>query len=194
MYRDEAYWGQAVPSFGDPDAELLVIGLAPAAHGGNRTGRMFTGDRSGDFLIRALYEAGFASQPASRHARDGLCLTNCYISTVVRWAPPQNKPTPLEVQRCLPFLRRELALLERVRVVLPLGRLAFDAYLRLARGQAEMPPKSHLPFAHGAVYDLPGGLPRVVCSYHPSQHNTQTGRLTPAMFSGVIGKIREYLS
>ncbi len=194
MFRDQPYWGKALPSFGDQSAELLIIGLAPAAHGGNRTGRMFTGDRSGDFLFRALYEAGFANQPTSVHAADGLALRNCYISTVVRWAPPQNKPTPEEIRRCLPFLQRELELLDRVRAVLPLGRLAYDAYLRLAREQAKLPPKNQMPFAHGAVFDLPRPLPRLYCSYHPSQHNTQTGRLTPAMFGQVLHDIQEYLS
>ena len=194
MYRDQQYWGKAVPSFGDPDAQLLIIGLAPAAHGGNRTGRMFTGDRSGDFLFRALYEAGFANQPVSLHANDGLKLKNCYITTVVRWAPPQNKPTPDEIQRCLPFLQRELELLDRVRVVMVLGRLAYDAFLRLARQQTKLPPKSCTPFRHGAEYELPSPLPRLHCSYHPSQHNTQTGRLTRGMFQKLLNKIQEYLS
>lgn len=194
MYRDEQYWGKAVPSFGDPDAELLIIGLAPAAHGGNRTGRIFTGDRSGEFLFRALYEAGFANQPVSLHANDGLELKNCYITTVVRWAPPKNKPTPAEVQRCLPFLRKELELLDRVKVVLVLGRLAYDAFLRLAREQTKLPPKSCIPFRHGAAYDLPAPLPRLHCSYHPSQQNTQTGRLTRGMFRKILNDIQKYLS
>lgn len=193
MYRDQQYWGKALPSFGDPDAELLIIGLAPAAHGGNRTGRMFTGDRSGDFLFRALHEAGFASQPVSFHRNDGLKLSNCYITTIVRWAPPQNKPTPGEIRRCLPFLKKELELLDRVKIVLVLGRVAYDAYLRVARQQAELPPKSHMPFCHGAAYELHGSLPRMHCSYHPSQHNTQTGRLTQGMFQQVFSDIQEYL-
>lgn len=194
MFRDENYWGKAVPSFGDPEAELVVIGLAPAAHGGNRTGRVFTGDRSGDFLFRALYEAGFANQPTSLHRNDGLKLTNCYVTTAVRWAPPQNKPTPDEICRCLPFLRRELELLHRTRAVLVLGRLAFDAYRRLARQQAQLPSGGRMPFHHGAVYELPPPLPRLFCSYHPSQHNTQTGRLTDAMFRKVLRDVRNYLS
>lgn len=193
MFRNERYWGKAVPGFGDPRAELVIIGLAPAAHGGNRTGRVFTGDRSGDFLFRALYEAGFANQPDSLYRNDGLKLSNCYITTVVRWAPPQNKPTPLEIRRCLPFLQRELELLQRTRTVLVLGRLAFDAYLRLARQQVPLPPVGQMPFHHGAVYDLPSPLPRLFCSYHPSQHNTQTGRLTRPMFQKVLGEIRKYL-
>jgi uracil-DNA glycosylase family 4 len=193
-YRGELYWGKAVPSFGDPKAELLIIGLAPAAHGGNRTGRMFTGDRSGDFLFRALHEAGFANQPVSRHRNDGLKLRNCYITTVVRWAPPQNKPSPKEIRRCLPFLQRELELLDEVKIVLVLGRLAYDAFLQVAREQAKLRPKSRMPFRHRAAYELPSPLPRLHCSYHPSQHNTQTGRLTHAMFRQVLRDIKNYLS
>ncbi len=193
MYRDQEYWGKALPSFGDPEAELLIIGLAPAAHGGNRTGRMFTGDRSGEFLFRALHEAGFATQPTSFHRDDGLKLRNCYITTIVRWAPPQNKPTPEEIRRCLPFLKRELEILNQVKIVLVLGRVAFDAYLRLARQQAKLLSKSRMPFRHGAMYVLPHPLPRLYCSYHPSQHNTQTGRLTHVMFSKVLQDIKKDL-
>lgn len=191
-FSNERYWGKAVPSFGDPAAQLLIIGLAPAAHGGNRTGRIFTGDRSGEFLFRALYEAGFANQPESLHRDDGLKLANCYITTVVRWAPPQNKPTPMEIRQCLPFLQRELKLLRQTKAILVLGRLAFNAYLRLARQQALLPPIGQMPFHHGAVYDLPSPLPRLFCSYHPSQHNTQTGRLTQAMFRKVMREVRKY--
>lgn len=194
MFSNEHYWGKAVPGFGDPTAELVIIGLAPAAHGGNRTGRVFTGDRSGDFLFHALYEAGFANQPNSLHRNDGLKLANCYITTVVRWAPPQNKPTPIEVRQCLPFLQRELELLPQTKAVLVLGRLAFDAYLRIARQQALLPPRGQMPFHHSAVYDLPPPLPRLFCSYHPSQHNTQTGRLTHAMFRNVLLEVRKYLT
>jgi uracil-DNA glycosylase len=194
MYRDQEYWGRAVPSFGDPAAELLVIGLAPAAHGGNRTGRMFTGDRSGDFLFRSLYEAGFANQPTSSNRNDGLKLSNCYVTTVVRWAPPENKPTPEEIRCCLPFLQRELEILEDVKVVLVLGRVTYEAYLRIVRTQVTLPTRSRMPFHHGAIYGLPASLPMLVCSYHPSQHNTQTGRLTPAMFQKVLGKARTYLN
>lgn len=193
MFLNEEYWGKAVPSFGDPNAELVIVGLAPAAHGGNRTGRIFTGDRSGDFLFRALYEAGFANQPDSTHRKDGLTLTNCYITTVVRWAPPQNKPTPNEIRQCLPFLQRELGLLKHTKAVLVLGRIAFDAYLRVARQQVLLPPGLLMPFHHAATYDLPGPLPRLFCSYHPSQHNTQTGRLTHAMLQKVFNEIRKYL-
>ena len=194
MFVSERYWGKAVPSFGDPNAELVIIGLAPAAHGGNRTGRVFTGDRSGDFLFRALYEAGFANQPKSLHRNDGLKLTNCYITTVVRWAPPQNKPTPIEIRQCLPFLQRELELLRQTKAVLVLGRLAFDAYLRIARQQVQLPARGQMPFHHGAAYDLPFPLQRLFCSYHPSQHNTQTGRLTHAMFRKVLREVRKHLA
>lgn len=193
MFSNERYWGKAVPSFGDPRAQLVIIGLAPAAHGGNRTGRVFTGDRSGDFLFRALYEAGFANQPKSLCRDDGLKLRNSYITTVVRWAPPQNKPTAMEVHKCLPFLERELELLQYTKAVLVLGRLAFDGYLRLARQKAPLPPRKQMPFHHGAVYELPSPLPRLFCSYHPSQHNTQTGRLTYSMFQKVLGEIQKYL-
>lgn len=194
MFLNEQYWGKAVPSFGDPRAQLVIIGLAPAAHGGNRTGRVFTGDRSGDFLFRALHEAGFANQPESFDRNDGLKLKNCYITAVVRWAPPQNKPTPTEIRQCLPFLERELELLQHNRAVLVLGRLAFDAYLRIARQRAPLPSRARMPFRHGAIYDLPFPLPRLFCSYHPSQHNTQTGRLTHAMFQQVFDEIRKYLA
>lgn len=193
-FSNERYWGKAVPSFGDPAAQLLIIGLAPAAHGGNRTGRIFTGDRSGEFLFRALYDAGFANQPESLHRDDGLKLANCYITTVVRWAPPQNKPTPTEIRNCLPFLERELELLQGTKAVLVLGRLAFDNYLRLARQQLPLPPKRQMPFGHGVIYELPAPLPRLFCSYHPSQHNTQTGRLTHSMFRGVLCEIQKYLA
>lgn len=192
MYLGEAYWGKPLPSFGDPKAELLILGLAPAAHGGNRTGRMFTGDRSGDFLFRALYDAGFASQPASSHRGDGLRLVNCYITAALRCAPPANKPRPEELRRCQPYLENELALLKNVRAVLALGRIAFDAYLRVAL-QANPVSRSAFRFAHGASYALPSGLPRLFASYHPSQQNTQTGRLTPAMMRAVLNDILRFL-
>ncbi len=193
MFRDQEYWGKAVPSFGDPEAELLILGLAPAAHGANRTGRRFTGDRSGDFLFRALYQAGFASQPTSVHRHDGLKLTNCYITAAVRWAPPKNKPTPGEIHACLPFLEKELELLTRVRAVLVLGNIAFHSYLRVVAKRAKLPPRSEMKFGHGLSYSLTGGLPRLFCSYHPSQQNTQTGRLTPQMFKQVLDEIRGFL-
>ena len=195
MFREEKYWGKAVPGFGDPEAELLILGLAPAAHGANRTGRMFTGDRSGDFLIRALYQAGFANQPTSVHRDDGLKLRNSYITSVVHWAPPRNKPAPDEIRASLPFLMEELRLLKNLRAVLVLGRIAFDTFLRLAKQNTNrpLPPRSILRFAHGASYQLPGGFPRLFCSYHPSQQNTQTGKLSAAMFRKVLEDIRKYI-
>lgn len=194
MFRDEDYWGKPVPSFGDPDAGLLIIGLAPAAHGANRTGRMFTGDRSGEFLYRALCEAGFANQPTSVRRGDGLELRNCYITAALRCAPPANKPLPQELLNCRPYLWRELQLLHRVRAVLALGKVGFDAYLRAVREGRDLPPLSSFHFAHGASYGLPDGLPRLFASYHPSQQNTQTGRLTPAMLRAVFREIRAFLA
>jgi uracil-DNA glycosylase len=193
MFRDFAYWGKPVPSFGDPKAELVILGLAPAAHGGNRTGRMFTGDRSGDFLYRALYEAGFANQPTSRDRNDGLELHNCYITAPLHCAPPANKPKPEELRHCQPYLERELELLTNLRAVLVLGRIAFDAFLRVVGQKHDLPPKSTFKFGHGASFALPSGLPRLFCSYHPSQQNTQTGRLTQEMFQQVLRDIRQYL-
>jgi len=199
MYRDWEYWGKPIPSFGDPEARLLILGLAPAAHGGNRTGRMFTGDRSGDFLYRALYEAGFANQALSRDRHDGLRLRDCYITAALRCCPPKNKPLPEELRHCQPYLETEFDLLAGVRAVLALGRIAFDTYLRLVyagragREVAGLPPRSSFRFAHGASYALPTGLPRLFASYHPSQQNTQTGKLTPAMMRRVFRGIRRYL-
>ena len=193
MYRECEYWGRPVPSFGDPRAELLIVGLAPGAHGANRTGRMFTGDRSGDFLYRGLYEAGFANQPTSRDRTDGLELRNCYITAPLRCAPPANKPRPEELRRCQPYLEKEMQILRRVRAVLALGRIAFQAYLRVVGQGEDLPPRSSLVFSHGASIVLPGGLPRLFCSYHPSQQNTQTGRLTPEMFQRVLLDIRGFL-
>ncbi len=194
MYRDWEYWGRPVPSFGDPDAELLVLGLAPAAHGANRTGRMFTGDRSGEFLYRALFEAGFATQPTSRDRDDGLKLRRCYITAAIRCAPPQNKPRPEELRNCRPYLEKELNLLKRVRAVLALGRIAFDTTLRLISRRISLPPLSSFRFKHGASYALADGLPRLFASYHPSQQNTQTGRLTPEMMREVLEDIRRFLA
>jgi uracil-DNA glycosylase family 4 len=193
MYRGCEYWGKPVPSFGDPRAELLILGLAPGAHGSNRTGRMFTGDRSGDFLYRGLYDAGFANQPTSRDRTDGLELRNCYITAALRCAPPKNKPSPQELRNCQHYLEREVEILTCVRAVLVLGRIAFDAYLRLLGEREDFPRRSTWVFSHGASYTLPAGLPRLFCSYHPSQQNTQTGRLTTAMSQQVLRDICHFL-
>jgi uracil-DNA glycosylase family 4 len=191
-YRDWTYWGRPVPAFGDPTARLVVIGLAPAAHGANRTGRMFTGDRSGDFLYEQLYRAGFANQPQSKRANDGLILTGALISAAIRCAPPANKPLPEEIRNCLPYLERELALI-RPRVILALGGIALNTYLDLLKRRGLIASRAGFPFSHGASFSLPGDLPRLFAAYHPSQQNTQTGRLTPAMFARVLKKIRNFL-
>jgi len=188
-YREREYWGRPVPGFGDPVARLLVVGLAPAAHGGNRTGRIFTGDRSGDFLYRALYRAGFANQPTSTDRNDGLHLTDCYVTAAVRCTPPDNKPTQIELERCLPFLLKELTLLRQVRVIVALGQIAFLACLE-ARGVPLPTPRPH--FRHGQVTALQNDLV-LVASYHPSQQNTQTGRLTEAMFQQIFDAGRRCL-
>jgi uracil-DNA glycosylase family 4 len=193
MYRDWEYWGKPVPSFGDPSAELLILGLAPAAHGANRTGRMFTGDRSGDFLYRALYESGFANQATSVNRGDGLELRGCYITAAIRCAPPNNKPLPSELHNCRPYLERELELLRGVRAVLALGRVAFDTYLRILARREGFPRLRSFQFAHGASYALPHGLPRLFASYHPSQQNTQTGKLTVEMMRKALEDIRRFL-
>ena len=187
-YRHQTYWGRPVPGFGDPRAYLFVVGLAPAAHGANRTGRMFTGDSSGAFLMRALHKAGFANQPTSEHARDGLALTGAYISAAVRCAPPANKPATTEITRCLPYLEAEMGLLRNARVIVALGRVAFDASWRLlVRRGAPARPKP--AFAHGRSYNL-AGLPTLLASYHPSRQNTNTGRLTELMLDQVFATAR----
>jgi uracil-DNA glycosylase family 4 len=190
-YRDWDYWGRPVPGFGDPDARLLVVGLAPGAHGANRTGRMFTGDGSGVWLIQALHRAGFANQPIALHRDDGLRLNDAYITAVVRCAPPQNRPTAQEIANCRPFLRHELALLSRIQVVIALGHIAFDGYLAAVREMGYELPR--LQFRHGMHYSLPDGLPHLIASYHPSRQNTQTGRLTEAMLDAVFRQARELL-
>jgi uracil-DNA glycosylase family 4 len=192
-YREWTYWGRPVPGFGDTHAKLLIIGLAPAAHGANRTGRMFTGDRSGDFLYAQLHRAGFANQPTSRQAGDGLALHNAYISAAVRCAPPDNKPLPTEIVNCSGYLEDELDLLQP-RVILALGAIAFDAYLRLLVRRGALVSRAPYTFAHGAECKLPPPLPRFFASYHPSQQNTQTGRLTPGMFYSVLRRIRRVLA
>lgn len=217
-YRDETYWGRPVPGFGDPDARLLIVGLAPAAHGGNRTGRMFTGDSSGDFLMRSLHAAGFANQPTSAHRDDGLVLADAYIAAAARCAPPDNKPTPAEIARCLPYLAAEVKALTRLRVVVALGRIAFDACLKLfgtvaqdfsggvaqasrgavaqaSRGTVAQASRLRSPaFGHGAICRLGAGQPVLIASYHPSRQNTNTGRLTPAMFDAVFTEARRLVS
>jgi uracil-DNA glycosylase family 4 len=190
QFRDELYWGKPVPGFGDPAARLLVIGLAPAAHGGNRTGRVFTGDDSGDWLYEALYRFGFANQPFSRHRDDGLRLIGAYVTAAARCAPPNNKPLPAELAACQPYLEREIALLPTVRVVLVLGRIAFGAYLRIRKQQGHT--VAGLAFGHGLVYRFPGtGLPTLVCSYHPSRQNTNTGKLTREMWHHAFALCRQ---
>jgi uracil-DNA glycosylase family 4 len=186
-FRDETYWGRPVPGFGDPAASLLVVGLAPAAHGGNRTGRVFTGDRSGDWVFRAMWKAGFANQPTSVAAGDGLQLTGAWVAAVVRCAPPANKPTPEERDRCMPYLAREVALLAGVRVVVALGQFAYDAACRLFAVR----PRPR--FGHGVEVPLPTGR-TLICSYHPSQQNTFTGTLTEPMFDAVFSRARELSS
>jgi len=192
-FRDCDYWGKPVPGFGDPRAELLILGLAPAAHGGNRTGRVFTGDESGNFLYKALYRAGFASQPNSTHRGDGLALKNAYIVAIVRCAPPANKPLPSEAANCRPFLERDLDLI-RPHAVLALGGIAMRAYLGLLKHRGEIRGLAAFPFRHGASYDLGERLPRLFVSYHPSQQNTFTGRLTQPMLARVLRNIRRFLS
>jgi uracil-DNA glycosylase family 4 len=192
QYRDCDYWGKPLPSFGGPRARLLIIGLAPAAHGGNRTGRMFTGDQSGDWVYRTLHRFGFANQPTSQHRDDGLRLHDAYITAAARCVPPDNKPSVSELVSCRPYLVRELELLRRVRIVVPLGKIAFDAYLA-ARRERNLPlPDTRPRFAHGASTWLPEGT-LLLASYHPSRQNTQTGRLTQAMFEAIFARARAEL-
>src|ERR671935_363417 len=178
-FLDWDYWGRPVPGFGDPDARVFVLGLAPAAHGGNRTGRVFTGDRSGDWLFAALHRAGYANQPTSVHADDGLVLRDAYVAAAVRCVPPANKPTVDERDRCLPYLVRELALLDRVRVVVALGQFAYGAAARALASLASPLPAPRPRFGHGV--EVPSARATVLCCYHPSQQNTFTGKLTPQM-------------
>ena len=192
-YREWTYWGRPVPGFGDAHAKLLMIGLAPGAHGANRTGRVFTGDSSGDFLYAQLYRAGFANQPSSREIYDGLTLRDAYIAAAVRCAPPDNKPLPSEILNCSSYLEQELDLLQP-RVILALGAIAFDTYLRLLVRRGALVSRAPYTFAHGAECKLPHPLPRLFASYHPSQQNTQTGRLTPEMFYAVLRRIRRVLA
>jgi uracil-DNA glycosylase family 4 len=187
-FRGEEYWGRPVPGFGDPDARVCIVGLAPAAHGGNRTGRIFTGDRSGDFLFAALHRAGYANQPTSVARGDGLALHDLYISAAVRCAPPANKPTPQERDECRPYLVRELELLRRLRVALVLGAFAYEALWAILRATGTALPRKRPAFAHGL--EVPLDRLTIVGSFHPSQQNTFTGRLTPAMLDAVLARCR----
>jgi len=187
-FRDEPYWGRPLPGFGDPDGRILLIGLAPAAHGGNRTGRVFTGDASGDFLWAALYEAGLADRPSSRRSDDGLTLTDTYIAAAVRCAPPLNKPTNEERDACAPFLAREIGLLSELRVIVALGQFGWDAALR-ALATLGHPANPKPRFGHDVAYEV--GPYQLLGSYHPSQQNTFTGRLTAPMFDSVIARARD---
>jgi len=190
-YFDWDYWGKPVPGFGDPQARLLILGLAPGAHGSNRTGRMFTGDGSGNFLFPALYRAGFANQPYSTHRDDGLELRDCWLTASGRCAPPGNKPTLEELNNCQPWLEREISLLPAIQEVVLLGKIALDSLLRLP-GYSGM-PKREIVFGHGAFYQPSDKLPWILCSYHPSLQNTQTGRLTVKMFDQIWQHARQQL-
>src|SRR5437899_9780962 len=188
-YRDHDYWGKPVPGWGDPEARVLILGLAPGAHGSNRTGRPFTGDGSGNFMVPVLHAAGFASQPQATAINDGLVLRDLYITAAVRCAPPDNKPAPDEIANCAAFLDRELALLERVRVVVALGKIAFDAYLSHLKQLGIIERRRAFLFQHGAKYKILDGR-TLLASYHPSNQNTQTGKLTRAMFMQVFKEAR----
>jgi uracil-DNA glycosylase family 4 len=192
-YLDQEYWGRPVPSFGDPNARVLVLGLAPGAHGSNRTGRPFTGDGSGDFLYPVLHEAGFASQPRGQTREDGMRLSDLWISAVVRCAPPDNKPTPEERRNCAPWLDEEMRLLRNLRVVVCLGKIAFDGFLNHQVRAGQIASKTGFQFRHGAEYALPGGL-TLLASYHPSLQNTNTGKLTRKMFLDVFERAKALIA
>ncbi len=193
-YRDWEYWGKPVPGFGDPQARVLVLGLAPGAHGSNRTGRMFTGDRSGEVLYRVLYETGFASQPVATSRNDGLTLHDIFITAAARCAPPGNKPTPQEIRNCRPFLEVEIDLLKNVRVVVVLGKIAFDTYLDLLKSRRAIASRSGFVFGHNREFATGPGQPLLISSYHPSQQNTSTGKLTPKMLREVFRRARKRAS
>ncbi|MGH9692788.1 MAG: uracil-DNA glycosylase [Bryobacteraceae bacterium] len=193
-YRGESYWSRPVPGFGDPDARLLIVGLAPGAHGANRTGRMFTGDRSGEFLYRALWEAGFANQPTSLSRDDGLRLSDAYITAPVRCAPPDNKPSREEILACRPYLVRELGLLKAVKVVVALGGIGLAAYLSVLQASGALKSRAAFRFGHGLLHKTHEGGPLVLVSYHPSQQNTSTGRLTATMLRDIFIEARRLLS
>jgi uracil-DNA glycosylase len=192
-FRTEEYWGRPLPAFGEPDAALMIVGLAPAAHGGNRTGRLFTGDRSGDWLYDALYAFGFTNQPVATSLDDGLALRNCLITAVLRCAPPNNKPLPEEISNCREYLLQELRLAKNMRVVIALGQIAFRAFLRTWQEAGGQIPDQTPRFSHGGEWILPGGV-ILISSYHPSQQNTQTGKLTRPMFYKIFNRVREILS
>ena len=189
-YRAWDYWAKPVPSFGDPRARILILGLAPGAHGSNRTGRMFTGDRSGDILYRVLHRAGLASQPTSNSRDDGLKLTDVYITASAHCAPPGNKPLPEELRNCRPFFERELDLLGEVRVVVALGKIAFDTYLDILKSRGVISSRAPFRFGHNLDYEIAPGTPRLIASYHPSQQNTSTGKLTEKMLLEVFLKAK----
>jgi uracil-DNA glycosylase family 4 len=191
-YRKCEYWGKPVPGFGDSQGQLLILGLAPAAHGGNRTGRMFTGDRSGDFLYAALRKAGFANQAASQNRDDGLRLENVYISATCRCAPPDNKPLPKEIANCRGYFERELQIL-KPKAILALGKIAWDGYLEILKLRGLIESRALYKFAHGAEAEVAAGTPRLFGVYHPSQQNTQTGRVTPAMYAAVLRRVQHFL-
>jgi uracil-DNA glycosylase family 4 len=192
-FRDWDYWAKPLPSFGDPGARLLIIGLAPAAHGGNRTGRFFTGDSSGRWLFRALHRAGFANQPTWQRRDDGLKLRDCYITAVIHCAPPGNKPLPQEIEHCSVYFDEELKRLKHLRVVIALGKIAFDNYLKRLRRLGVALPKPLPPFAHNTVHMLGERLPTLIASYHPSRQNTNTGKLSEPMFDAVFERARQLL-
>ena len=190
-FLDWDYWGRPVPGFGDPNAAFLIVGLAPAAHGGNRTGRVFTGDRSGDFLYKAMYKTGFANQPTSRSTYDGLKLKHAYVTAAVKCAPPDNKPSTDETSNCSAYLGSEIDSLRDLRAILCLGQFAFNAVMKMIQNKYTL-PKSSRTFGHGKVLKLGRGIPLIICSYHPSPRNTQTGKLTEKMFLSVLRKTLGY--
>ena len=192
-YRYETYWGKPVPSFGDPEGRMLILGLAPGAHGSNRTGRMFTGDASGDILYRVLHDTGFATRPVSRYADDGLALRDAYITAAAHCAPPDNKPTREEMLQCREFLLREVALLTRVQVVVALGKIAFDTWLDTLRLNGRIGSRSGFVFGHNVLYETGPQQPVLLASYHPSQQNTSTGKLTESMLRDVFARARDLL-
>ncbi len=192
-YRNEEYWGKPLPAFGTPGAALIVVGLAPAAHGGNRTGRIFTGDSSGDWLYMALHRFGFASRPHSVHRSDGLRAIDCLITAALRCAPPQNKPLPEELENCRPYLRKELGLARSKRIVVALGQIALRAFLKAWKENGGAIPQPAPKFRHGGEWVLPGGTV-LITSYHPSRQNTQTGKLTRAMFQSIFRRARHLLT